>query len=164
MIAAADVPAGRALLVADTNVYIDDAWGTLPASVQALLDSAVLYHCAVCLAEIEAGIGHLDPGRPETKAIAAHYEELAATIPQTRLIVPDARIWAEAGLIAGTLARLQGFQASQHKECLNDALVLLTAAKIGCTVLTANRRDFDLLQQLFPDGRFVWYSPAVAAS
>ena len=58
-------------------------------------------------------------------------------------------------LIAGILARTQGFQPHQRKECLNDALIFLTAAKIGLPVLTANRGDFSLIQQLAPEGRFI---------
>lgn len=65
-------------------------------------------------------------------------------------IRPDRDIWAEAGLVAGTLARTQGYQASQRKACLNDALILLTAAKTGLPVLTANRDESDLIQQIVP--------------
>jgi hypothetical protein len=40
---------------------------------------------------------------------------------------------------------------------LNDVLIFLTAAKAGVPVLTANRDEFDLVQQLAPTGRFVHY-------
>jgi hypothetical protein len=55
------------------------------------------------------------------------------------------------------LARTQGFQRHQRKECLNDALIFLTAAKAGLPVLTADRDQFDLIQQLAPAGQFVHY-------
>ena len=86
-----------------------------------------------------------------------HYAALFASVPPSRLLTPDAQVWTDAGLIAGTLARTQGFQPHQRKECLNDALILLTAAKAGLPVLTANRGEFDLIQQLAPEGRFVHY-------
>jgi predicted nucleic acid-binding protein len=86
-----------------------------------------------------------------------HYGALIAKIPATRLLTPDADIWAEAGLIAGTLARTQGYQRHQRKECLNDALIYLTAAKAGLPVLTSNRDEFDLIQQLAPQGRFLHF-------
>ncbi|MEL6062021.1 MULTISPECIES: hypothetical protein [unclassified Methylobacterium] len=38
-----------------------------------------------------------------------------------------------------------------------DALIFLTATRAGLPVLTANRDDFDLIQQLAPEGRFVLY-------
>ncbi len=70
-------------------------------------------------------------------------------------MAPDTEIWMDAGVVAGTLARTQRFQPHQRKNCLNDALIFLTAAKSGFPVLTANRTDFDLIQQLAPDGRFI---------
>jgi len=63
-----------------------------------------------------------------------------------------------AEIIAGTLARTQGYQPHQRKECLNDALIYLTAAKAGLPVLTANRDDFDFIQQVASAGVFIHYS------
>jgi len=53
--------------------------------------------------------------------------------------------------------RTQGFATAQLKACLNDALIYLTAAKAGLPVLTGDRRDFDLIPQLAPEGRVVWF-------
>ena len=53
-------------------------------------------------------------------------------------------------LIAGTLARTQNFQPHQRKECMNDALIYLSATKLGLPVVTANRVEFDLIQQIAP--------------
>lgn len=72
-------------------------------------------------------------------------------------MVPDPEIWAEAGLIAGTLSRIQGFQPHQRGSCLNDALIYLSAARAGISVLTANRDEFDLIQQLAGRGSFVHF-------
>lgn len=43
---------------------------------------------------------------------------------------------------------------TQRKDALNDALIYLTASKRALPVLTDNHADFDLLQQLEPQGRF----------
>jgi hypothetical protein len=40
---------------------------------------------------------------------------------------------------------------------LNGALLFETARKRGCAVLTRNVVDFDLLQQLDPSGRIMFY-------
>jgi predicted nucleic acid-binding protein len=80
-----------------------------------------------------------------------------ASIPPTRLLTPDADIWMDAGVVAGTLARCQAYQRHQRKECLNDALIFLTAIKAGLPVLTANRDEFDLIQQLVPQGQFIYF-------
>jgi predicted nucleic acid-binding protein len=144
-------------LVPDTNVYILDAAGRLPPEAEALLDRALLFHCSVCLAELAVGVANADPARPGWKVLRDHYAALFAAIPETRLLVPDAQTWAEAGVVAGTLARTQGYRPEQRKACLNDALIFLTAAKAGLPVLTGDRGDFDLLQQLAPEGRFVYF-------
>ena len=40
---------------------------------------------------------------------------------------------------------------------MNDALLFATARKYGCVVLSRNVRDFDLLQQLDPSGKVMFY-------
>jgi hypothetical protein len=54
-------------------------------------------------------------------------------------------------------SRCQGFAPQQRKNCLNDALIYLTAAKAGVPVRTANRDEFDLIQQIAGAGDFVFY-------
>jgi predicted nucleic acid-binding protein len=148
---------GRALLLPDTNVYIRAAAGTLPAEVQTLIERALLFHCSVCLGELATGVANADPSLAGWSEIRDHYVELFDSIPSTRLLNPDPQIWTEAGMVAGTLARIQGFQVHQRKESLNDALIYLTAAKAGLPVLTANRDEFDLIQQLAPEGQFIYF-------
>ena len=144
-----------AVLLLDTNIYIARAAGRLAAPLRQLIDQALLFHCAVALGELATGVANANPAHPRWRALRAHYVELLAAIPQTRLLTPDSQIWTDAGVVAGTLARTQGFQPHQRKECLNDALIFLTAAKAGVPVLTGDRDDFDLIQQLVPEGRFV---------
>jgi hypothetical protein len=88
--------------------------------------------------------------------VADHYAELFASIPANRLLIPDAETWADAGMVAGILARTQILQRQRSKELLNDAVIYLCAAKNGLPVLTDNKADFDLLQQLAPGGRFIF--------
>jgi predicted nucleic acid-binding protein len=150
-------PSGRALLVPDTNVYIRAAAGTLPALVQDLVERALLFHCSVCLGELVTGVANANPSLPSWSALRDHYLELFDSIPSARLLNPDAQVWTDAGVVAGVLARTQGFQRHQRKECLNDALIYLTAAKAGLPVLTADNHQFDLIQQLAPEGQFIHF-------
>jgi len=146
----------RALLL-DTNVYINRAAGRLAAPLREVIDQALLFHCSVGLAELSVGVANADPSRPGWSALRDHYSELFAEIPASRLVTPDEQVWIDAGVIAGTLARTQGFQPHQRKDCLNDALIFLTAAKAGIPVLTANRDEFDFIQQIAPVGQFIHY-------
>ena len=155
---AADLPgSGAVALLADTNVYINDAAGRLPAVVAALLDRTILFHCSVCVGEIATGVANGDPTHQGWRETRAVYAEVFGAIPSTRLLTPDAQVWTDAGLVAGTLARTQGFQPHQRKEMLNDALILLTASKAGLAVLTSDRDHYDLLHQLCPEAGFVYY-------
>jgi len=144
-------------LLLDTNVYIHRAAGRLSGALCDTIDHALLFHCSVALAELAVGVANADPARPGWAAMRAHYDELFTAIPASRLVTPDAQVWTEAGIIAGTLARTQHFQPHQRKECLNDALIFLAAAKAGLPVLTANRDEFDFIQQIARNGQFVWY-------
>ncbi len=158
LVAAAAVAGNaRLALVPDTNVYIRKMGGTLPADVEMLLDTALQWHCSVCIAEITAGVAHYDPAASNWRHVRRQYGILLGWIPDTRLLVPDAQSWHLAGVISGTLARTQGFQPHQRKECLNDALIYLTAAKRGLPVVTANRVEFDMIQQIAPGGTFLHF-------
>lgn len=129
----------------------------MPAELNDMLGGALLFHSSVALAELALGVGNADPAHPSWPAMQDHYAALFATLPPGRVLIPDATVWADAALVAGTLARTQGWQAAQRRQCLNDALILLTAAKARLAVLTANRDEFDLLGQMAPEGRFVAY-------
>ena len=158
LVAAASVAGtARLALVPDTNVYIRNMSGTLPAAVEILLDTALQWHCSVCVAEITAGIAQYDPAARNWRRVRRQYGILLGSIPDTRLLLPDAQTWHLAGVISGTLARTQGFQPHQRKECLNDALIYLTAAKRGLPVVTANREEFDMIQQIAPGGTFLHF-------
>ncbi len=148
---------GRAALLLDTNVYIYSAAGRLAPAAAALVDRGLLFHCTVCVAELATGVANANPAHARWKATRDHYTALIAQMPATRVLTPGADTWALAGIIAGTLARCQNFAPHQRKECLNDALIYLTAAKAGLPVLTANRDEFDLIQQLAQVGDFVYF-------
>jgi predicted nucleic acid-binding protein len=159
IVAVADMPAAdKAAVLLDTNVFIRQFAGTLPPEVEALFGEALLWHASVCVAELAAGVGAHHPDAPGWRRARDHYAGLVARIPRSRLLVPDARTWAEAGLLSGTVARTQGLQPHQRKEFLADALVFLCAARRGVPVITSDRDDYDLLQQLVPTGRFYAYT------
>ena len=157
LLSVSTLPIEAVAILADTNVYIAEAAGTLSDEAAAVLSRSLLFHCSVCLAEIAAGIGNADPSHPRWAESRDHYAGLMSGMPPARVLTPDDAIWLDAGILAGTLARTQNYQRHQRKEALNDALILLTAARNGLPVLTSDRTDFDLLQQLAPETTFYWY-------
>jgi predicted nucleic acid-binding protein len=144
-------------LLLDTTVYIDALQARLPRPVEVALRAASLWHSTVTEAELSATAGLLDPAHEGTDAVVARIAESIELRPEHRILNPDREAWREAGMLAGLLARLQGYGRSERRKVLNDALIYLTAARNGCAVLTRNVLDFDLLVQLDPRGRALFY-------
>ena len=145
-------------LLLDTTVYIDALQGRLPESVETVLRAGSLWHSSVTEAELAAISGLLDPMHPKTPTAIAQVAGSIEQRPPHRILNPDQEIWREAGILAGLLARLQGFGKGEQRKALNDALIFLTAAKSGCTVLTRNLADFDLLMQVDVRGAVAFYN------
>ncbi len=78
-------------------------------------------------------------------------------MPDHRVFTPDADVLGRAALLAGMLARLQGYAQDARQKCLHDCVLFLQAQKLGFAVLTANVAEFDLLLQLIPTGRVLFY-------
>ena len=144
-------------LLYDTTVYIDILQGRFPEQGKAMLRATEAWHSPVTEAELAATCGLLDPAHSQTLEII---EQVAAVIdrrPSYRTITADPEIWREAGVLSGTLARIQAYGPEQRRRVLNDALLFASARKYGCAVFSRNIRDFDLLQQLDPSGEVMFY-------
>jgi hypothetical protein len=113
-------------------------------------------HSAICLAEFTYLFGRLDPKHPETSnALKEVRGVLEEDIPPHRLTAPSARMFGEAGMLAGLALRLTGRPKDQ--ALLNDVLLYLHAHERGCVVLTRNVADFDVFHQLVPAGNVLLY-------
>lgn len=144
-------------LLYDTTVYIDTLRGRFPDAGRFVLRMVNPWHSTVTEAELAVLAGSLDPSHPDTRQAI---DQIAVSISQRsayRTIVPDAVSWREAGILSGILARLQGYDKSQRRRLMNDALLFVSARRHGCTILTRNVGDFDFLQQLDPEGRVMFY-------
>ena len=144
-------------LLLDTTVYIDALQGRLPDYTEVALRTGSLWHSSVTEAELAALGGLLDPTHPDTAIVIARVAKSIELRPEHRILTPDRDAWREAGILAGLLARLQRYRKTEQRRALNDALILLTATKNGCVVLTRNVTDFDLLMQLDAKGQAVFY-------
>ena len=144
-------------LLLDTTVYIDTLQGKISEEVVIALRAGSLWHSDVTEAELAALSGLLDPTRPDTQEVVMKIGAAIEQRPIHRTLSPDREIWREAGILAGLLARLQSYGKTEQRKALNDALIFLTAAKHGCTVLTRNIGDFDLLKQLYANGQVLFY-------
>jgi predicted nucleic acid-binding protein len=147
----------RAPVLLDTTVYVDVLRETADPMLAAALRSCPLWHCTVSIGELARGLGAADPDRrgyQRRRDLTAAY---VARIPEHRVIGPDREAFELAGIASGTLARVLGLDAAALARHGNDALLFFAARKHGLAVLTRNARDFDLLQQLDPEGKVLVY-------
>jgi predicted nucleic acid-binding protein len=144
-------------LLLDTTVYVDALQSRLPQSADLVIPASEIWHSTVTESELAALLGLLNPRHKDSSEAIKQVMAVLENRPAHRTLNPDAEVWREAGILAGMLARLQGYGNTERRRALNDALILLSAAKKGCTVLTRNVADFDFLMQLAPFGKVLFY-------
>lgn len=144
-------------LLYDTTVYIDVLQGRFPSNGQAMLRAADAWHSTVAESELVSICALLDPAHADTRNVIKEIKGIVDRMPPHRTIAPDREVWRDAGVLAGTIARLQRIAKADQRRILNDALIFATARKHGHTVLTRNIVDFDFLRQLDPSGRVLFY-------
>ena len=151
-------PGGELLL--DTTVYIDTLQDRCSDVVHALLLQRICNHSSICVAELTHAFGRLDPRHPGTADALRGIRRVIGGMPAHRVSEPSQSAWGGAGILAGMAFRLGGYQAGQERKLLNDALLYLQALEHGLIVLSGNVRNFDLLNQIVPEGRILLYQRA----
>ena len=150
------VPPGLPVMP-DSTAYIDALKGKLPRQIAQLLVDRIVLHAATACAELALSLGHLDPSHRDTRKHAPPLLQTLQRMPPERIIAPSADAWVEATLIAGTLARTQGYPKEHRRKLLHDAILLLTAHEAGAALATRNVKDMDLLLQLKPEAKVLLY-------
>lgn len=151
--------AGQGLLL-DTCVYIDQMQGRSPALLDALIAQRQVHHSTVAIQELMHTVGVLRPSDVRTTVAVAEIRKQIRAMPEYRIVAPDTEVLGWAALLSGVLCRLQGYQQDTRLRALQDCVLYLQAQKLGLVVLTANVGDYDLLLQLVPAGRALFYRPA----
>lgn len=147
-------------MLLDTCVYIDQLQGRAPDVILALVDARLTNHSSVALQELMHTVGVLDPADTRSSAAIAAIRGLVRSMPSHRTFVPDAEVLGRAALLSGILCRLQGYGRDLKLRALHDCVLFLQARKLGFTVLTANVADYDILLQLIPAARVLFYRRA----
>jgi len=134
----------------DTSIYItalragDDA----VLKLRRFTPGAPVWLSSVVLEELYAGV------KPRDSRIVERLErdfEKAG-----RLLVPNLSDWTLTGKLLARLADKYDYEQIGQARLTNDALIAMSAARRGITVITANERDFDRLAQFHP---FQWQVP-----
>jgi len=148
---------GGAPLLLDTCLYIDRMQGKVPERARALMGARALNHSTVAVQELMHAVGALDPANRHTANAIDAIGDTIRAMPQHRLHTPDGETLGRAALLAGLLCRQQNYANDRRTAALLDCVLYLQALKLGLTVLTRNLSDFDLLSQLLPQGRVLFY-------
>lgn len=152
----AEATGGQPLLL-DTCVYIDQMRDRTPAELDGLLTTRQLHHSTVAIQELMHVVGVLNPADRRTAAAIAEVEVQIKAMLAHRIRIPDADVLGRAALLSGTLCRLRGYDKDNKRRALHDCVLLLQALNEGFVLLTANTADFDILAQMVPGARVLFY-------
>jgi hypothetical protein len=147
-----------AILLLDTTVYIDGMKRAgLPADIQTLLANRVIRHSGICMGELGFGFGRLDPAHRDTARNQSAISDVLSQLAPASFVSLSPSGWARAGVLAGALARLQGFAQDRRCALFLDAALFVTAEEHGLTLVSGNFTDMDLLLQVGGKAKVLLY-------
>jgi predicted nucleic acid-binding protein len=128
----------------DTSIYISalrrgsDALLTL----RGLASDATLWLSSVVLEELYAGASDRD-----RHVVERLERDFART---KRMLVPNLSDWTQTGRVLARLAAKYDYEQIGQGRLTNDALIAMSAGRLGITVVTSNKRDFGRLAEFRP--------------
>jgi predicted nucleic acid-binding protein len=131
----------------DTSIYITALRreGEATLAVRRLGTDAPLWLSAVVLEELYAGAG--DRERRVVERLERDFDRVK------RILVPNLSDWTQTGRVLARLATKYGYEQIGQGRLTNDALIAMSAGRLGIQVLTANERDYRRLAEFRP---FQW--------
>jgi predicted nucleic acid-binding protein len=131
----------------DSSIYISALRrGTDAAlALRRLTPDAPLWLSSVVLEELYAGAGDRD--RHAVERLERDFEKAK------RVLVPNLGDWTQTGRVLARLAAKYGYEQIGQGRLTNDALIAMSAGRLGITIITANERDFSRLAEFRP---FQW--------
>lgn len=134
-------------LLFDTSIYItvlrmgDDA----ALGLRRIAAGAPVWLSAVVLEELYAGVS------PHSRRVV---ERLERDFHRAgRILVPNLTDWTQTGKVLALLGAKYDYEQIGKGRLTNDALIAMSAGRLGITVITANARDFKKLAEFRP---FQW--------
>src|ERR1700676_1909971 len=120
----------------DSSIYItalrtgDEA----ALSLRRLAVDSPVWLSAVVLEELYAGIA--PRGRHVLERFERDFEKAR------RILVPNLNDWTHTGKVLARLAAKYDYEKIGQGRLTNDALIAMSAGRLGVRVITANERDF----------------------
>lgn len=147
---------GQPLLL-DTCVYVDRMQGRAPFVLNDLMSARFVHHSTVAIQELMHTVGVLDPSDSRSARAVSAVGTQIKMMRRHRVCTPDADVLGRAALLSGVLCRLRGYDKDNKLRALQDCVLFLQALKEGLVLLTANIADFDILAQMMPGARVLFY-------
>lgn len=124
----------------DTSVYISALRQGRDAmvAVRRLGDSPI-WLSAVVLEELYAGM--VPHSRSQVERLERDFDR------SRRILVPNLGDWTRAGEVLGQIAEKYGFEYIGRSRLTNDALIAMSAARVGARIITTNDKDFRKLAE-----------------
>lgn len=122
-------------------------------TLRRLAPEAPVWLSVVVLEELYAGVSLRD--RRVVEHLEREFERAR------RILVPNLNDWTQAGKVLARLAAEYSYEGIGQARLTNDALIAMSAARQGVTVITANRRDFARLAQF---RSFLWEVGSIRTS
>ena len=125
----------------DSSIYIsgmrqgDDAI----LSLRRFSVDAPLWLSAVVLEELYAGAS--DRVRQVVERLERDFDRVK------RVLVPNLNDWTQAGRVLARVAAKYHYENIGLGRLTNDALIAMSAARMGITIITANEQDFSRLAE-----------------
>ena len=108
-------------------------------AVQRLDSGSVVWLSAVVLEELYAGVK--ESGRTAVERLERDFGRAK------RILVPDLSDWTWTGWVLARLAAKYDYKQIGQGRLTNDALMAMSAGRLGIRVMTANERDFRRLAE-----------------
>src|SRR6202162_2311211 len=125
----------------DASVYItalrtkDDAGPSLRRSA----GGRDLWLSSLVLEELDAGVSARH--RRVVERLERDFDRVS------RILVPNLGDWTQTGKVLARLAAKYDYEQIGKGRLTNDALIAMSAGRLGITVITANARDFKKLAE-----------------
>jgi predicted nucleic acid-binding protein len=101
--------------------------------------NTILWLSAVVLEELYAGVNDRD--RHVVERLEHDFDRAR------RILVPSLNDWAQTGRVLARLAAKYGYEQIGKSRLTNDALIAMSAGRLGIRVVTANETDFRRLAE-----------------
>lgn len=128
-------------LIFDTSVYVSAFRnGDFDIFSVRSTDTVPLWLSSVVLEELYAGASDASAQKVLNK-LEKEFSNL------NRILVPNQNDWTSTGRVLNKIGEKYGFEKIGKTRLTNDALIAMSAARTGLSILTANPKDFKLIAE-----------------